>query len=543
MRLKDFSGNLRLQINGDDAWAFSNEIKFSYHVTNFSKVIVNNVIHKSQLNSGKHFDYTSNFSDLDTFALATIYSDDKAIFTGLVNSQGRYSLNPYKVKDKSLELVDIRLWLSKKSPVDIAFIDISPTEALDLFINALNEKGRIKKGVINFSDNNNITAYDTTSKSPYSVLKEIIATQTRSFLYFTQDNSGNLLINFASEADFENKPALKISPNNWNDLELLDLRVEENYDGYFNRIRLESDSVIASKPNQQLFIVSEVTKSLWLDEPFGRLVEAGNPLKCYWYNLGDSAHLQPFELISKQEQSQGKNYHGYYVEDSAEIVLNPEWSKENVGVVIVYYSKNKQAITLENAQEIKRIHGLNNFTGDVYKFEQFNDISTFSDLFKQANNSLKLNSKPRKELTIETTKALLELGDAVLLDFNNQKFDGRYIVYGFNGRFRGSDNSVHVTYNLRNGLNSDTLINFYDSQEYKKNPLFISGLKTTFKYRDNNNLLRVYKNIEFVGLRELGLEIPDPDKLGLLPSFIPYTQDPTVNYHKGQDGWEFLAFK
>ncbi|MCS4536751.1 hypothetical protein NXS15_01220 [Mycoplasma sp. CSL7475-4] len=542
MRIKDFSGNLTLRINGDDNWAFSNELSFSYHATNYSKLIVNNVIHREQLARGEHFEYSSKFSSLDTFALATLYSGDKAIFTGLINSQGRYSLNPYKIKDKSLEIVDVRLWLSKKSPVDISFIDISPGDALDLFINALNENGKIKKGVVNFSDNSNISAYDTTSKSPYSVLKEIFALQTRSFLYFTQDNSGALLINFASENDFQNNESLKISPQNWDQLQLLDLNVEENYDGYFNRVRLQSDNVIANIPNQQHFIISANTSSLWLDKPFGRSIESNNELKSTWYILGKSNEPQAFELVSKREQSQGKNYHGYYEQDSREIVLNPEWNHENVGVFIVYYSKTKQAITLDNSQEIQRIHNLNTFTGDIYKWEQFNDLSTYNDLFKQANNSLRLNSKPRKELKIETTKPLLELGESVDLMFGDDKFDGRYIVYSFSGKFRGSDNGVHITYQLRNGLNSDTLINFYDSQEYKKNPLFVETLDTLFKFKDFNHLQQLYKDIVWVGY-VLNRETLAPDKLGLLPSYLPYTQDAVVNYQQGSYWGMFLAFE
>ncbi|WP_233742553.1 hypothetical protein [Mycoplasmopsis agalactiae] len=96
-----------------------------------------------------------------------------------------------------------------------------------------------------------------------------------------------------------------------------------------------------------------------------------------------------------------------------------------------------------------------------------------------------LNSKPRKELQLITASPFLELGDVLNLNFNDFIFDGRYIVQGFNAKIKGNNDSILITYHLRNSLNSDTLINLYDPQTFKINPLIIDRDEfVVYKYAD-----------------------------------------------------------
>ncbi|WP_051604571.1 hypothetical protein [Mycoplasmopsis californica] len=142
-------------------------------------------------------------------------------------------------------------------------------------------------------------------------------------------------------------------------------------------------------------------------------------------------------------------------------------------------------MTLQNSEEIARVHKLNTFNGDVFKFEKFNDLSDYDDLFNKTNNNLKINSQPRKELRVITTRPFLELGDTLDLNFNDFKFDGRYICYGFNAKYFANTHGLHITYLLRNSFNSDTLLNIYDNQTYRTNPLLVRAKGTTlYKYKD-----------------------------------------------------------
>ncbi len=96
-----------------------------------------------------------------------------------------------------------------------------------------------------------------------------------------------------------------------------------------------------------------------------------------------------------------------------------------------------------------------------------------------------LNSKPRKEIKLITASPFLELGDVLNLNFNDFIFDGRYIAQGFNAKIKGNNDSILITYHLRNSLNSDTLINLYDPQTFKINPLILDRDEfVVYKYAD-----------------------------------------------------------
>lgn len=85
MRIKDFKSNLKLVIDGDDNWVFSNEIDIEYHVINFSKIIFYNVIYKLIFNEGLYFNNYFYLLKLNIFVLVILYLNDKLIFIGIIN--------------------------------------------------------------------------------------------------------------------------------------------------------------------------------------------------------------------------------------------------------------------------------------------------------------------------------------------------------------------------------------------------------------------------------------------------------------------------
>ncbi|TDV23509.1 hypothetical protein BCF59_0498 [Mycoplasmopsis mustelae] len=525
MKIKQFAGDLVLEINGDRDWAFDANIRFSYHATNFSKIIINNVIHKTLLDEGTHF-LDNNINNIDTFSIATLYSNGKEIFTGIVNSSGRYSLSPWSIKDKSLEIVDPRLWLSKRSPADISFENDSPFRALHKYIRALDE-AKIKVGSVSFSNLDPITAYDTTSKSPYSVLKDVIASRTRSFLYFSQDN-GNLLINYKSDADFQKGASVvEITPETWKNLKITDLQMDENIDNYFNTYRLESENVVSTQYNQEYFLLSNSISSVWLVENFSKLPENSTELLNYYYSIDEPLNKKQLNIISKQEKTSGNDYHLYYQDGRNELVINPKWERENLGLVVSYVPVGKYSVTLSNQSEVNRIHNLNNFNGDVYKYERSNDLSSFDDLYTHADNSLKLNSFIRYDMSIQTNQPFLELGDIVSLNLPNApKFNGRYICIGFDGSIKGKSGFIEITYQLRNGLNSDTLLNFYDNQDYKINPLKRKD-GTYYKFKDfYSSYLHSWKRYS---VQQSQHQISN-SVFKFLPAYLPYNHSAIIDY-------------
>lgn len=85
MRIKDFKSNLKLVIDGDDNWVFSNEIDIEYYVINFSKIIFYNVIYKLIFNEGLYFNNYFYLLKFNIFVLVILYLNNKLIFIGIIN--------------------------------------------------------------------------------------------------------------------------------------------------------------------------------------------------------------------------------------------------------------------------------------------------------------------------------------------------------------------------------------------------------------------------------------------------------------------------
>ncbi|MFV8469440.1 hypothetical protein ACNQ17_00735 [Mycoplasma sp. Sp48II] len=467
MNIKAFNRNLVLTINGDSNWAFNDDIKFSYHAFNYSKVNINNVIHRSQFKS-KHLEYLNVLDKIPLHSIATLSSNGLTFFTGIITSIGRLSLHPNKVKDFSIEISDIREWLSKKTPADIQFINLSPTRALNAFIEALDEP-KIKIGKVNFTNNDNINAYDTVNKNAYSILKEIIATQTKSFLYFTTDKNGNLLINFKSEQEFKAQEALTVSPQNWKDLKITDITLDTNSDHYINKIRFESENIISSKPVRETQILNKNLDSVVLKNNIAYW-DDDQEFNFYIDTTSEDKKQIPLVVIPKSKASEGFNYHFYYTAGENEIIRHPEFTPENKVVTLSYFIKRKSAVTVENSKEIKRINELTNFRGDVYAYDKYNDFSNIDDLYKFAQHELDLKSKLVNNLNLTCEVPFLNIGDSINLNSGINGVDGKYICNSFSGTYQGSSDTLKINYYLASSLDADTILNYYDSQAFRDNP-------------------------------------------------------------------------
>ncbi|WLP85282.1 hypothetical protein [Mycoplasma seminis] len=480
MNIKAFDSNLTLTINGDSNWVFNDNIHFNYHAYNFSKININNVMHRSQLN-GKHFTYGEILNKLPAHSIATLSSNGLIFFTGVITSIGRLSLNPDKVKDFSIEISDIRDWLSKKTPADIQFINTPPKKALIDFIEALDEP-KIKIGKVSFSNNENINAYDTVNKNAYSILKEIIALQTKSFLYFTSDKHGNILINYKSQQEFEAQEPITLNKQAWKNLKITDITLDSNIDNYINKLRFESENIINSKPTRESHELGEELNTLVLKNNVAFWDET--PEYNYFIDMDETVRQKHnLTITTKEKANEGYEYHFYFSPGENELTRNPKFNPKNKIIHISYFAKRRSAITVENRKEITRIQNLTNFRGDVYAYDKYNDFSNMEDLYRFATHELELKSKITSNLTISCEVPFLNIGDSVKLidDQNNENF---YICNSYSGSFQGSTNTLKVKYNLTNSLAADTILNFYDSQSFRDKPLY-ANTQLQSKYQDS----------------------------------------------------------
>ncbi|MBN0919436.1 hypothetical protein [[Mycoplasma] gypis] len=479
MELNGFQKNLVLTINGDSQWAFGGVVSFDFHAFNFSKITINNVIHKSVLQNNKHLDVTEFLTKIDNYSIATLSSNGRVFFTGIITSIGRISLKPNTLKDFSIEISDIRLWLSKKTPNNIQFVDVTPTEALNLFIKGLNEK-KIKLGSVNFTDNTKIVAYDTANKNAYSILKEVIANQTRSFLYFSSNNSGDVLINFMSQQNYENKKKTAkvlnaITPQTVNHLKITDIRLDKNADSYANRLYFESENIIYNQPATETFILQGSQDEYILKNTIGK--HNPNPLLNFFYETTNNQKPTPLIVLDANQKAQGLDCHFYYEPNSNKIKKSKNWDVANAFVSFSYYPKGRFGVILENTQEIDKIKQLTNFGGDVFLYDKYNDYSNYDDLYKFTNSELLKVSTFANTLEIDTNKASWNISDVIYLNYSIQA-DGFYICIGYRGTYNQASDELKITYIFKNSINADTLLNFYDSQAFRDKPLFAN--KQTF---------------------------------------------------------------
>ncbi|MCU9934778.1 hypothetical protein NWE61_06925 [Mycoplasmopsis felis] len=181
------------------------------------------------------------------------------------------------------------------------------------------------------------------------------------------------MINYKSEQDFLNQQAIEINPDNLEDLQIYNIDVQQDADNYFNTFRLESDYILDNRPYQEHFVLNNSLKGLFLEYNFGQLQEVSKDEGNYFYYLDNPTEHHSLLIVSKEEYLNGANYHVYYEEGKNELTFSTDWDKENISVYINYYPKGKKAITLENSKEVQRINKLNNFYGDVYRYEKSND--------------------------------------------------------------------------------------------------------------------------------------------------------------------------
>lgn len=502
MNIKQLNNlDLRLLIRNNDNWYFKGTIKFSDHAYNFSSIIINNLISKTTLDNNQHFENIAFNNRINGFTIAHLFNEERIIFSGIISSIGRRSLAPHKLKDCSIVMEDIRSWLSKKSPPDIQFRNIKPIVALNNFVNALNSKveEKFKIGKVSFTNENNIIAYDTTNKSPYSILKEVIARQTNSFLYFTTDNFGNVLINYKSQNDFLTQEAIYINDQTWKQYKITDINIETNISNYINTIRVESDNVISTNFYHETFNLNNNIKSVWLKEKVGQINFDSNAT--YIYNSFNPSQKEQLIITTKKEATSGKNYHAYYEKFKKEIVLNEEgWNKKNKSIAISYKRVGKQSVTIENYQQKQTIKTLTGYEGDVYQYTKNNDYSNYDDLVKYGKHEIALNSNLVNEITIEANSPFLNVGDIVYLKNNINQVDGRYICISYTGEINIAVGHFKIKYTLRNSINADTIINFYDNQSYKDRPLF-DDEESESSYDKNKAVRQLYAWLEIRNIK------------------------------------------
>lgn len=463
----NFNNTFQLFINGEE-YDFEDEVKFYFHPTNFSSFTLNNVVKKSNNN----WPNITNAIDIQNeFAICELKLNGETFFIGIINDVGRLSLMPNKPKTFSLQIADFRKWLSLTKPLNEIYINKTPSFIVQNLITKLNEP-KIKVGQLNFTTTNDFTikAYNTTNKTLYQILKDVIERQTNSVLYFTVEN-GIFYINYKSVEDFKNTSPLILDINDENFL--LNYKIEDiNYDNetndYYNYLAYSSDNVISKMFIKETNLSLKEDKIVLLHQ-IGKIIEGKN--NTYFYNPTTQDKIIP-TILTTEEAKEGKFCHLVWSEGSN--ALENRFVSSSYVLNINYKIKQKLTLEAKNLNEINRLKALTGTKGIVYKSEKFNDISDPDDLLAAVKNDLEKYSYPNKILTINAKENIWKILDTVIVTNINENINGKYIVQQMEGSFKrikGSNTVLKdITYVLKQTRNFNTLENKFDNQSYRDLP-------------------------------------------------------------------------
>lgn len=502
----DLSKRLKLIINGIEM-DFSNNFSASAHPTNFSNMIFHEVIPKD-----KNF-YPENLkvqNYAEEFSIGEVYAGDQLIFFGIVNSTGRLNLNPFTPKTKTVEIADFRKWLSIQKPIPLLFFNEFPENLVNTLIEKLNEP-KIVVGTLDFSTNELIGAYSTVDKSPYQVLKEVVAKQTNSILYFQINTQQQITINYKSNDTLANDiEPLIIDLNNLDllkEYKILDIEFESNADKYSNIVKVESSNVIANIVTEEKITILD-KDSFTLNNVVGKV--SNNIANTYLYKLATPTVKQSAIILNEEFYKEGQYYDVLYKTGNNIIKINKKYLDQDWVLNFGYFIKRKTSVELSNTQEIARIASFSMTKGEVYRYERLNDLTNFNDLLKATESNLEIYKNTERIIYITSEIPLYDILDVVeVVSQENDKVSGLYLVHEINVDINGSsikdasnnNNFILPVFStvLKATKNTDNIVNEFDNQNFRDNPVVnqaeISDTTETIILNGKFNLISNIKEV------------------------------------------------
>lgn len=481
---------LQLFINKKE-YDFSNQVSFHLHPYNFSSFVFHNVIPK-ELNV-----YPKNLKlwKIDEFSLAEVYNNGELIFVGLANASGRLSLFKNVLKTCSLEITDIRKWLSLTQPINLVVNNVTPYQLLETILRETTLPN-IGMGYITFKQNSDldIKSYSLKNKTLWQLLKEVIAPLTNSHLYFTVDQTDGvkLLVNYKTFEEMENNVSPKVLDLTQDDvvekLKILSLEYTNEINSYANMISLSSENIQSQKPLQDVFTLGSEETAYARRDIF--LLDDKN---CW---LEEDGVRRPLNITEIQKLEEGDYYDVTYQAGNREINFNPTLIGRKIKIGISYYYQTYWVLEDRNVGEVNRIKSISHSDGIVFQSDKFNDVTSLLELEKRLNFKLQNASSPRNRLVLQTRELTWDINETVEVKTEEPSLNGKYFIQSIDGEvlLNKRDYLGTYTYTLNSYRNLDEFTNFFDNQNYRTNILFNEQVVVTQTINQDVCLLVEYEN-------------------------------------------------
>ncbi len=471
-----FDEPLRVVIDGLEYEA-SRKLKLQDHIFNQSgsQLQLKNVYPKASDTTTRLIPYK-----LPKFSLGEVYFGNTLMYFGVVKVQKGGSLNPRKPKHMDLTIVSYKEWLLHKF-MDFPIINDKPETIIDRVLTKLSNP-RIKKGTISFGNSNRIKVYNTTSKNAWDTLR-LIERHTNSLLQILTEDDGTISINFYNKQSIINSnggnKGIDMIFNDQDEFDtfmktygVIDFQWAENNMKNRNFVRVESEGIIASKPQIQQIDLTQQLNNIELQFPVGAVDNSNT------FIIDNFGKKRRVIVVTSEDDAKKKKNDIVYSLNSNTISLNDRILKINGILTFTYYPLRRLSLDLQDSQDKQSVESVaGGGDGTLSQYEKFNDITSTDDLLAMGTRFLETGIDEKIKLMVDSEIPIWELGQhTVFKGIDTDGIDGEYIVREVNVTLWGDndDGALRKTfeYSLIKSFDAENELNKNDSLSYRDNPIF-----------------------------------------------------------------------
>lgn len=512
----DFTKTPKLLINGEE-YSFSNKFNGSDHLYNNAG---------SQLNLKNVYPIGYNTDNLFSkpfrppkYSLCELYFGDKLFYFGVLVNANKGSLKPTKPKNIDINIVSLKELLIL-SPIDFVISRQKASYVVNKIINKLGIS-YVKIGKLSFTDDVMINAYNFKDMTAWDSLK-YIERQTNSTLSIKFDSTTkSIMVNFYSrdsiksssigdkgvDIPFDTEENAKAFEALY---QLEEIEWSENTSKDANVIRVESEKTVSTRSTKLEIDLSLNNKTIILPYPVAKI----DTKKTILYEIvpiseqypEGKKRIRPLSINTQEKADEGKPTDISYTIGETSLNINGRifTNYQQARLDIWYFRELRQSIDFEDINDQNRIKSqLKTSNGKKFRYEKYNDMTSLADLGNAGKHLLELGTAEKVELKITSHNPIWSLGQHVNFEVGNvyeeyKEFAGEYIVKEVSIDFTvGNDGLEYAKfiYTLSDIKLTETLLNFYDSQAYRDNPVSdAEDIQITLPYTLADSLQLIVEN-------------------------------------------------
>lgn len=447
---------VRIYIAGEEVTA-ENKFTIEEQILSTSSVILNKVYPKSATNYDDFY-FPKDYSSCE------IYINEILKFAGYVKNSGDITLNPYKPKYVTLQILDYKALLSEGKTLDYVIADKTVTQAITELIINIADYGFIEGNIL-ITNDSTIGSYSTLNKSPYDILQYL--SEISNTIWNTRViDKDTIAIDFYDKENLPEATDIEYTTEYFEENGIDNITWSYGTRDYRNQQYIISDKVYASIDTTEIIVANGYDKTFIVEQPIGYVSD----IKV------DSVAMT---VATNSEKDLGISADFYYTSTQNQF-SSEETYTAGTTIEITYKALVQGREISQNNSEITRIQGQTGRNGIIARYENRNDIQSSEELQAIADTYMQYKGTPEIELTITTRDTdILNIGEKVYFnipDLTDLQTD--YLVKTKQTIIQTLDDSellIKHIYKLSSNFNSESAINYFDNQRRKREGNIATG--------------------------------------------------------------------